>query len=96
LDVIEDHLAALLETAELVSPKQEQEFRSQFQTALTAAVDKRDRVVQFLTHLEQQIDFAKFEIHRLKQRKVTFERALARLEEYVIQTIENLGTDDKR
>ena len=95
LYVIEDHLAALIETAELVSPAQEQEFRAEFQTALTAAVDKRDRVGQFLAHLEQQIDFAKFEIDRLRQRKATCERALARLENYVIETIENLGTDSK-
>src|ERR1035438_8117858 len=95
LYVIEDHLAALIETAELVSPEQEQEFRAEFQTALTAAVDKRDRVGQFLAHLEQQIDFAKFEIDRLRQRKATCERALARLENYVIGTIEGLGTDSK-
>ena len=93
LYVIEDHLAALIETAELVSPEPEQEFRAEFQTALTAAVDKRDRVGQLLAHLEQQIDFAKFEIDRLRQRKATCERALARLEDYVIGTIENLGTD---
>jgi hypothetical protein len=52
----------------------------EFQTALTAAVEKRDRVGQFLAHLEQQIDFARFEIDRLRQRKATCERALARLE----------------
>ena len=95
LYVIEDHLAALIETAELVSPEQEQEFRTEFQTALTAAVEKRDQVGQFMAHLEQQIAFAGFEIDRLRQRKATCERALARLESYVIETIENLGTDRK-
>ena len=95
LYVIEDHLAALIETAELVSAEQEQEFRAEFQTALTAAVEKRDRVGQFLAHLEHQIDFAKFEIDRLRLRKATCECALARLESYVIETIENLGTDGK-
>ena len=95
LYLIEDHLAAMIETAEMVSPEQEQEFRVEFQTALTAAVDKRDRVGQFLSHLEQQIEFAKFEIERLKQRKAVFERALERLENYVIETIENLGIDCK-
>jgi hypothetical protein len=91
LFLIEDQLAALIETAELVSPEQEQEFRLEFQTALTAAVEKRDRVGQFLAHLEQQIDFARFEIDRLRQRKAAFERALARVEEYVIQTIREPG-----
>ena len=95
LYVIEDQLAALVETAELVSPEQEQEFRAEFQAALTAAVDKRDRVGQFLAHLQQQIDFARFEIDRLRQRKATCERALERLENYVIETIEHLGTDSK-
>jgi hypothetical protein len=95
LYLIEDQLAALIETAELVSPEQEQEFRGEFQVALTAAVEKRDRVGQFLAHLEQQIAFARFEIDRLRQRKATCERALERLENYVIGTIENLGTDSK-
>ena len=95
LYAIEDTLAALIETAELVSPEQEREFRTEFQTALNAAVDKRDKVGQFLAHLERQIDFARFEIDRLRQRKAASERALARLEEYVIETIENLGTDGK-
>jgi len=95
LYLIEDQLAALIETAELVSPEQELEFRAEFQNALTAAVEKRDRVGQFLGHLEQQIDFAKFEIDRLRQRKAVCERTLERLENYVIGTIENLGTDAK-
>jgi hypothetical protein len=95
LYVIEDQLAALIETAEMVSPEQEQEFRAEFQAALTAAVEKRDRVGQFLAHLEQQIDFARFEIDRLRQRKAVCERALERLETYVIETIEGLGTDSK-
>jgi len=93
--VIETYLAALIETAELVGPEQEQEFRAEFQSVLTTAVEKRDRVGQFLAHLEHQIEFASFEIERLKQRKATFERALARLETYVIETIESLGSDDK-
>ena len=95
LYVIEDQLAALIETAELVSPEQELEFRGEFQTAFTAAVEKRDRVGQFMAHLEQQIDFARFEIDRLKQRKALCERTLERLEQYVIETIEHLGTDSK-
>jgi hypothetical protein len=95
LYAIEDTLAALIETAELVSPEQEREFRTELQTALAAAVDKRDKVGQFLTHLERQIDYARFEIDRLRQRRSICERALARLEAYVIETIENLGTDGK-
>ena len=95
LYVIESYLAALVESAELVSPEQEQEFRAELQSALVTAVEKRDRVGQFLAHLEHQIEFANLEIDRLKQRKAAFERALARLESYVIEAIENVGTDKK-
>ena len=95
LYTIEAYLAALIESAEFVPPEQEQEFRAEFQSALMTAVDKRDRVGQFMAHLEQQIEFANHELDRLRQRKVTFERALARLESYVIETIERLGTDAK-
>jgi hypothetical protein len=43
----------------------------------------------------KQIGFTKIEMERLRQGKVACERALARLEDYVIETIENLGADDK-
>lgn len=92
---IEVYLAALIETAELVPPEQEQEFRAEFQTALMSAIEKRDRVGQFMAHLEQQIEFANHEINRLKQRKLAFERALARVEAYIVETIERLGKDEK-
>ena len=95
LYAIEEYLAALIETAELVPADQEQEFRAEFELALSTAVEKRDRVGQFMVHLEQQIDFAKFEIERLRQRRTLYEHALERLERYVIGTIEHLGRDGK-
>jgi hypothetical protein len=95
LYAIEEYLAALVETAELVPADQEQEFRAEFESALSTAVEKRDRVGQFMVHLEQQIDFAKFEIERLRQRRTLYEHALERLERYVIGTIEHLGRDGR-
>ena len=95
LYAIEEHLAILVDTAELVSPDQEQEFFAEFQVALTTAVEKRDRVGQFMAHLEQQIAFATFEIDRLKERKAIYQRALERIEGYVARTIEVLGMDAK-
>ncbi|HZU25505.1 MAG TPA: siphovirus Gp157 family protein [Bryobacteraceae bacterium] len=90
---IEEYLAALVETAELVPEDQEREFQAEFEAALTTAVEKRDRVGQFFAHLEQQIEFAKLEIERLRERKAAYERALDRLENYVVGTIEHLGKD---
>ena len=93
LYAIEEYLAVLVDTAELVPPDQEQEFRDEFQLALTTAVDKRDRVGQFMAHLEQQIAFANFEVERLRERKAAYRRALDRIENYVTHTIEVLGRD---
>ena len=95
LYAIEEYLAVLVDTAELVPPDQEQEFRDEFQLALTTAVDKRDRVGQFMAHLEQQIAFENFEIDRLRERKATYQRALDRIEDYITHTIEVLGRDAK-
>ena len=92
---IEEYLAALVETADLVAPEQEQEFRAEFQAALSSAIEKRDHVGQFMAHLEQQIAFSKLEIERLRARKATYERALERVKDYVISTIEHLGRDSR-
>jgi Gp157 protein len=93
LYAIEEYLAALMDTVELVPPVQEQQFREEFQAALTTAVEKRDRVGQFMAHLEHQIAFANFEIDRLKERRAAYQRAFERIEDYVAHTIEILGRD---
>jgi Siphovirus Gp157 len=95
LYAIEEYLAILVDTAELVPPEQAQEFIEEFQAALSTCVDKRDRVGQFMAHLEHQIAFANFEIDRLKQRKAAYQRAFERIEAFVTHTIEFLGRDAK-
>jgi hypothetical protein len=95
LYALEEQLVALSDTVEMVEPEQEQEFLKQFQQALTAAVEKRDRVGQFMAHLEQQAAFASAEIKRLQERKQFYDAALDRIEKYVTLTIESLGRDAK-
>jgi len=92
---VEEYLAALIETAELVPPEQEEEFRLELEASLATAIDKRDRVGQFMSHLEQQVDFAKLEIERLRRRRSLYELALERIQKYVIGTIEHLGRDPR-
>jgi len=92
---IETYLAALVETAELVPQEQEREFLAEFQQALSTAVEQRDRVGQYMAHLETQAAFAKAEIERLRQRKGAYERAFERVEQYVLNTIEFLGADSR-
>ena len=92
---IETHLAALVETEEAVPDEMEREYALELQATLVAAVEKRDRVGQFMAHLEQQIAFAHAEVARLKVREEFFARALARMEGYVSRVIESLGLDAK-
>jgi hypothetical protein len=92
---IEETLAALAETAEVVPPEQEEEFLQEFAAVLQQTVEKRDRMGQFLAHLETQIGLANAETKRLQQRRQSYERVLAQTEEYLVRTIQLLGTDSK-
>jgi hypothetical protein len=92
LYTIEDHLAALQESIDTSSC--DEELAQEFQQALKTAVEKRDRVGQFLAHLDNQITFAEAEIDRLRRRKQSFEKVRERVEEYVRRTIESLGCDE--
>lgn len=88
---IQDHIAALIESAETVAPEQEAEFLQDFQHWLEARGEKVDSVAQFMCHLESQIDLAKSEIERLRDRKHAYEIALERLKSYVVRVMEASG-----
>jgi len=51
---IENEVQALVDTAELVPADREAQFLEELKDAMVFAVDKRDRVAQFLAHLEVQ------------------------------------------
>src|ERR1019366_2463585 len=57
--------------------------------------EKRDRVGQFMAHLESQVAFAHAEVARLKAREEFYEKVFARMESYVSRVIESLGLDPK-
>ena len=79
---LEQHLQAMADTVDLVEPEREREFATQFEAALRTAVDKRDRVGQFLAHVDSQIHLADQELKRLKERKAGLERVRERVEGY--------------
>src|SRR5258708_40269270 len=85
----------MIESAELVTPEQEAEFQKDLATALTTAVEKRDRIGAFLAHCESQAALAAAEIKRLQDRKKGYQAVVDRLETYIIRVIEDLGTDAK-
>jgi hypothetical protein len=92
---IEQHLAALIDTEDTVTPEQEEEYRQEFERVLLTAIDKRDRVGQFLAHCEAQVTFAEVEIKRLTMRKQFFTSRVEKLEQYISHTIISLGKDAK-
>lgn len=89
---LEDDLMAMLESMDTVTPDQEQEFLADFGRALQTAKDKRDSVARYMAHCESQIELAKAEIERLRERKLAFECSLDRIKSYVVYTMESLGT----
>src|ERR1035438_1103687 len=91
----EESLTALLDTQDLVTPDQEQEFLADFEAALSSASDKRDRVAGRLAKLEAQQAYAAAEIKRLQAFKHSAELAQERLEGYVSYVIQRLGKDAK-
>src|ERR1035438_7306758 len=89
----EESLTALLDTQDMVSPDQEQAFLADFEQALIAASDKRDRVAGRLARLEAQQAFAAGEIARLQAFKKAKEAEQERLAGYVSYVIQRLGKD---
>lgn len=92
---IEEQLAALADTLDIVPPEQEEELVSRIGEALIQAKDKRDAMGRFLAHLESQRKFAAEEIARLKVRDETFARIQEKAESYVLRVIVSLGKDAK-
>lgn len=90
---LELHLAALLDTEELVTEDQEREYALELHTTLLAAKDKRDRVGQFLAHLEGKEALVDAEIKRLQGLKASIVSANAKLTDYVTRVIESLGKE---
>jgi hypothetical protein len=92
---VEDQYLALLETEAMVPPELEEEFRQELEEALLHAVDKREKVVQFLLWLKEQQAAAEKEINRLKERKDRMANVERRMDRYVVGVIRNAGTDSK-
>ena len=93
LYAMEDQLAALADTLDIVPSDQEDEFVTRLGEALVQAVEKRDSMGRFLAHVDAQIGFAEAEIKRLQERRQTFTRILDRTEAYVVRIIQSLGQD---
>lgn len=90
----ETHLA-LLDSEALVTPEQQAQFRAELAESLKSAVDKRERVAQFIRHCDAQAEACKKEIDRITRLKRSYEKARDRMEEYVKWSMEQLGYAEK-
>jgi Siphovirus Gp157 len=94
---IEDNLVAFANTVDLVGEEPARQLLlDEIGEALKKAKDKRDAVVAFLKHCEQQLEFAEAEIGRLKKRKESIVRVQQELERYVVEVIERFAVPDRQ
>jgi hypothetical protein len=87
---LEEALGLLLEAAEQ-NNAEDPSLQQAVDEYLEAALEKRDRVANFIAHLEQQQELATAEIRRLRERESFFARQQERLEGYVIHFLETKG-----
>ncbi|CAB4130476.1 Siphovirus Gp157 [uncultured Caudovirales phage] len=93
---LEENLVALLDTADMVEdPAQQEAILQEIVSAHLAAVEKRDRVGQFLAHCENQQAGIDTEIKRLQALKKAYVTTQERVEAYIVRTIQDIGKDDK-
>jgi hypothetical protein len=91
---IEDTLQALVNLVEDAHDRQL--IFDKIGEELRRTKEKRDRVVAFLRHCEQQQKFADAEIERIEKRKAFIARVQEELELYVVQVIDQFAPADRR
>jgi uncharacterized protein with GYD domain len=94
---IEDNLAALANTFELVEEAEARQLiLDEIGSALRLAREKRDALVGFLRHCEAQQKFADQEIERIRNRRDRIARLQTELEQYVVRVIDQFVVPDRR
>jgi hypothetical protein len=94
---IEDTLQALVNSIDLVEDAHDRQLvLDKIGEELRRTKEKRDRVVAFRRHCEQQQKFADAEIERIEKRKAFIARVQEELELYVVQVIEQFAPADRR
>jgi hypothetical protein len=94
---IEDNLAALANTFEMVEEAQDRQMiLDEIGRTMRQAKDKRDAVVGFLRHCEAQQRFADQEIERIKNRRDRLAKFQAEFEQYLIRVIDQFVVPDRR
>jgi Siphovirus Gp157 len=92
---IEDRFLALLNTADIVPEKMEEEYQLALEDAELQAIDKREDLVQFFLWMDEQQEATRKEIERLRNRVKTIENIETGLKKYVVSVIKMVPPDAK-
>src|SRR5580704_10416705 len=94
---LEDNLQALANCIALAEDERSRQIiLDEIGHALRRTKQKRDGVVAFLKHCEQQKKFADAEMERIEKRKAFIVSVEEQLESYVVQLIEQLAPADRK
>ena len=94
---LEDTLQAFVNTIAMAEePAARDAILVEIGQALKKTKEKRDAIVGFLRHCEQQQKFADAEIERIQKRKALIARVRADLEFYLVQVIDQFAVPDRR
>lgn len=94
---LEDSLAAFANTIDLAGDEPTRQLIvDEIAQALRKTKEKRDAVVAFLKHCEQQQRFADAEIARIEKRKAFIARVQEKLERCVVQVVDQFAVPDRR
>jgi Siphovirus Gp157 len=89
----EENLLALLDSEDLVSEQQVEQYKQELSEALKASIEKRQKVGEFLRMCELTCENVDAEKKRLDGIKARAQAAIQRVRSYVAYTIESLGQD---
>jgi Siphovirus Gp157 len=94
---LEDDLQALANTIALAEDEPTRQIiLEEIGQALRKTKDKRDALVAFLKHCEQQRKFADAEINRIEKRKAFIASVEEQLESYIARLIEQFAPPDRK
>jgi len=93
----EDVLQALTNSIALAEDESAREaILAEIGQALRKTKEKRDAIVAFLRHCEEQQKFADAEIERIERRKAFIRKVEEQLENYVVRLIEQFAEPDRK
>jgi hypothetical protein len=94
---LEDTLQAFVNTIAMAEePAARDAILAEIGQALKKTKEKRDAVVAFLSHCEQQQKFADAEIERIQKRRALITRVRVELECHLVRVIDQFAVPDRR